>query len=340
MGATLTPGRMAAMTPKERVLATLAGRIPDRVPRFEVWIDALWRELDFEDPVDAYPGLGQDAIMVPSSAQIGGRDGIDEFGRIWSAGAYRDGAVDTVEDLARFSPPLERAAGAFDTERVSAVRSKYPDHLLMYGSHCGPFTASYLSMGLTKFFLRLADDPAFVERLLELRTEWCLALFREAVRHGAEVLVLGDDAGSKDGPMVSPGLWRRRVWPWHRRIVEEAGAPVVWHSDGNIKALLPMAIEAGFSAVHGLEPSAGMDLAALKREFGRDLTLVGNVDVRLLGRPDPEPVRADVRRCLEQGAPGGRFMLSSCNSIFEGLDPRAVAEMFRAEAELGEKRTP
>lgn len=328
------PGGTAAMTPRERVLATLAGRIPDRVPRFEVWIDALWRELGFIDPVDAYPGLGQDAIMMPSSAQIGGRDGVDEFGRIWSGGTYRDGAVETDEDLVRFSPPLERAAGLFDAGRVAAVKAKHPGHLLMYGSHCGPFTTAYLSMGLTRFFLRLADEPAFIERLLEVRADWCLAQFREAVRHGAEVLVLGDDAGSKDGPMVSPGLWRRLVWPLHRRIVEEAGVPVIWHSDGNIRALMPMAVEAGFAGVHGLEPGSGMDLAGLKREFGRDLTLVGNVDVRLLGRPDPEPVRADVRRCLEQGAPGGRFMISSCNSIFDGLDPIAVAGMFRAEAEL------
>jgi uroporphyrinogen decarboxylase len=336
---TIPPGAPKTARPRERVLAALAGRIPDRVPRFEVWIDALWRELGFEDPVDAYAGLGQDAIMMPTSTQIGGRDGVDELGRIWSGGIYRNGAVDTDEDLSRFSPPLERAASLFDAGCIAAVKAKYPDHLLMYGSHCGPFTTSYLSMGLTSFFLRLADDPAFVERLLEARTDWCLALFREAVRHGAEVLVLGDDAGSKDGPMISPGLWRRLVLPLHRRIVEEAAVPVIWHSDGNIEALLPMAVEAGFAGVHGLEPGAGMDLAELKREYGRDLTLVGNIDGRLLGGQELQPVRADVRRSYAQGSPGGRFMISSCNSIFEGLDHRAVAGMFRAEAELGEERT-
>jgi uroporphyrinogen decarboxylase len=327
------------MKSKERVLATLAGRIPDRVPRFEVWIDALWRELGFADPVDAYAGLGQDAVMMPTSTQIGEHDGVDEFGRIWSGGFYRAGAVDTDKDLSRFSPPLGRAAAFFDPGRIAAVKARYPERALMYGSHCGPFTAAYLSMGLPDFFLRLADDTAFVVRLLAARTDWCLALFHEAVRHGAEVLVLGDDAGSKDGPMISPGLWRRLVWPLHRRIVEEAGAPVLWHSDGNIEALLPLAIEAGFAGVHGLEPGAGMDLAKIKREFGRDLVLVGNVDVRLLGRPDLDAVRDDVSRCLRQGSPGGRFMISSCNSVFPGLDPLAVGEMFRAEAELGEGRT-
>ena len=331
------------MTSRERVQAVLAGRIPDRVPRFEVWIDALWRELGYQDPADAYAGLGQDAILMPTATELGvlgGRDGVDEFGRIWSGGFYSAGAVDSEADLARFSPPLERAAGYFDASRIAAIKARYPHHVLMYGSHCGPFTAAYLSMGLPNFFLRLADDSGFVKKLLAARTDWCLALFREAVRRGAEVLVLGDDAGSKEGPMISPGLWRMLVWPYHRRIVEEAGAPVIWHSDGNIEALLPLAIEAGFAGVHGLEPAAGMDLAKIKREFGRDLALVGNIDVRVLGRPDLEAVRAEVSRCLAQGSPGGRFMISSCNSIFAGLDPGAVAEMFRCQAELGEGGKP
>jgi hypothetical protein len=79
------------MGPRERVLAALAGRIPDRVPRFEIWIDALERELGFGDPIDAYAGLGQYAIMMPISTRIGEHDGVDEFGRIWSGGFYRAG---------------------------------------------------------------------------------------------------------------------------------------------------------------------------------------------------------------------------------------------------------
>jgi hypothetical protein len=49
-------------------------------------------------------------------------------------------------------------------------------------------------------------------------------------------------------------------------------------------------------------------------------------------------VVADVSRYLKQGSPGERFMISSCNSIFAGLNPLAVAEMFRAEDELGKGR--
>jgi len=34
------------MKPRERVVAALRHQVPDRVPRFEIWIDALLEELE------------------------------------------------------------------------------------------------------------------------------------------------------------------------------------------------------------------------------------------------------------------------------------------------------
>ncbi len=74
--------------------------------------------------------------------------------------------------------------------------------------------------------------------------------------------------------------------------------PVIWHSNGNIRSLLPLAIEAGFTGFHGLEPPAGFDLEKIRKEFGRDLVLIGNIDVNVLFNNDLEAVRKEVDRCL------------------------------------------
>jgi uroporphyrinogen decarboxylase len=192
-----------------------------------------------------------------------------------------------------------------------------------------------MAMGFERFFARLVENPSFVHRLLEARMEWCLAMYRRAVDAGAEVLVLGDDSAHGKGPMISPRMWRRFVFPYHRRIVESLPVPVIWHSDGNIEALLPMAIEAGFVGIHGLDPMAGMDLARIKREYGRDLTLVGNVDIRVLFGDDLSAVRDEVDRCIAEGAGNGGYMIASCNSICAGMRAAAVAELFRYEAVAG-----
>ena len=310
------------------------------MPGFEVWISdfALVKELGYSDLQSAHVNLGQDCVMIPYRFPRGSaawRTGVDEWGRIWKNGMYADGVVDTETDLRQFSPPLDYVDRFFDEGRIRKAQAKYPDHCFIFGYHHGPLTAGYMAMGFERFFYRLVDDPKFVHKLLQARTDWCIALLQKAVSLGAEVLVVGDDAAHGDGPMISPRMWRKFVLPCHRRIVDELDAPVIWHSDGYIKPLLPLAIEAGFVGIHGLEPAAGMDLAEIKREFGRDLVLVGNVDVRVLCDSDLEAVRAEVRRCIDQGAPGGGYMIASCNSIFEGMNHLAVAEMFRFQQEVG-----
>lgn len=326
------------MKPRERVLAALQHREPDRVPRFEVWIDGLWEDLGQHDPIDAYVGLGQDSVMMPTRnppQSNAWRTGVDEWGRVWRQGMYADGVVDCEADLKRFTPPLHHVDQFFDHARVRKVRHCYPDHCLIFGTHIGPFTAGFMAMGPERFFTRLVDSPTFVHQLLQARTEWCIAMYQRAVRLGADVVVLGDDAGSGGGPMISPRMWRQFILPCHRRITEALDVPVIWHTDGNVEPLLPMAIEAGFVGLHGLDPVAGMDLARLKHEYGRDLVLIGNVDVRVLFGTDLAAVRSEVDRCLAQGAPGGGYMIATCNSIFDGMDATAVAELFRYEAEVG-----
>lgn len=326
------------MKPRDRVLAALNHELPDRVPRFEIWIDALIDGLELADPVSAYADLGQDCIMMPTltpPASNAWRTGVDEWGRVWQDGTFVGGVVEDRDDLARYSPPLDYVDQLFDDQVVQEVSRRYADHCLIFGSHIGPFTAGYMAMGFEPFLTRLIDDPGFVGELLERQTEWCIAMFQKAARLGAEVLVLGDDAAHTEGPMVSPRMWREFVLPLHRRIVDATTVPVIWHSERNVGALLPMAIEAGFAGFHGLEPAAGMGLAQAKEEFGQDLVLVGNVDVRALCKGDLTTVRMEVDRCLREGAPGGGYMIATCNSIFDGMDARAVTEMFRYEGEVG-----
>ncbi len=325
------------MTPRERIFRALRREEADRVPRFEIWIDAFLDEFGGGDQQRAYIDTGQDCVIIPSRTPEESntwREGVDEFGRIWKNGVYAGGVVDGEEGLRLYSPPLDYAKQFFDSENVALVAEAYPDHCMIFGTHVGPLTAGYMAMGFERFFVRLADDPRFIRKLLENRTEWCIALYRRAVELGAEVLVLADDVAHGKGPMISPEMYRELVLPLHRRIVEEFDTPVIWHSDGNIESLLPMAVEAGFVGVHGLEPAAGMNLAAIKREFGRDLALIGNIDVNVLCGSDMDAIRAEVERCMRQGAPGGGYMLATCNSIFQGMNPAAVAEVFRIEEEL------
>ena len=105
------------MKPKERVFAALQHKVPDRVPRFEIWIDALLDELGQDDPIEAYVNLGQDCVMMPTvnpAESNAWRTGIDEWGRLWRNGMYADGVVDSETDLEKYSPSLSYVEQLFD----------------------------------------------------------------------------------------------------------------------------------------------------------------------------------------------------------------------------------
>ena len=161
-------------------MAALRHQEPDRVPRFEIWIDAFFDELGQGDPQRAYVDTCQDCIMIPSQTPAESnawRDGVDEWGRIWKNGIYAGGAVADEADLETYTTALNYADEFFDAEKVRRVKDAYPDHCFIFGTHIGPFTAGYMAMGFERFFTRFADNPAFISKLLESRAEWCIALY-------------------------------------------------------------------------------------------------------------------------------------------------------------------
>lgn len=324
------------MNSRERVLAVLEGKNPDRVPRFEVWIDGLFAELGVSDPYRAYAELGQDAILMPyqpPQTSNAWKDGVDEFGRVWKKGMYFYGAVKTPDDLKKFTPPLSYADSFFDEKYVSEIRTGFPDHFHFFGTHIGPFMATYMAMGMEHMFITYRKHPSFVRAVMEERTNWALAIYKRAVRLGAEMIVMGDDSAHRSGSMISPQTWRELVLPYHQRITRELSVPVVWHSDGKMDNLLPFAVEAGFAGVHGLETLAGNKLDEIKKQYGGKLVLMGNVDINLFFEPNFELIDTDVKRSYQQGGKD-RYMISSCNSIYTGMNPKAVLEYFRAQAEF------
>lgn len=323
------------MNSRERIQTVLAGKTPDRVPRFEVWIDGLFDELGVTDPYRAYAELGQDAVLMPSqtpSESNAWKDGVDEWGRVWKKGMYVGGVIQTPTDLETFTPPPEYADCFFDEKQVARLCADYPEHCLFFGTHIGPFMGTYMAMGMEQMFLTYEEDQPFVHAVMETRLAWALAIFERAVALGAEIIIMGDDSAHRGGALISPQMWRELVLPYHQRLVCALPVPVIWHSDGKLDKLLPFAVEAGFAGVHGLETLAGNRLDEVKRQYGDKLILMGNVDINLFFEPNLELMRTDVKRSYEQGGKRG-YMFSSCNSIYPGMNPEAVREFFRCQAE-------
>jgi uroporphyrinogen decarboxylase len=106
-----------------------------------------------------------------------------------------------------------------------------------------------------------------------------------------------EDMCFKTGPLISPKMFKRFMVPRYKRVTEllhKAGVTSIFvDSDGNLNALIPLWLEAGVNGFWPLECAAGNDAVALRKQYGKDIILAGNIDKRAFLKGE-DMLRAEV----------------------------------------------
>jgi uroporphyrinogen decarboxylase len=336
------------MNSQERVRAALLGQPLDRVPIVEFVIDpkvAMALVPTARDIADACDRLELDSIANSATflrVKEQGDEYQDEWGLIYRKGPQvvshpLQGPISAKKDLRRWEPPDPDAPFRLNTLRENVRR--YKGKRAIFFHHRAAFMWSAYLVGLDRLLELFYDDPTFVHELFSKVAAVNERIIRLAVRAGAEVICLGDDYASNAGPLFSPQMFREFVLPYMKQMVDavhDEGALVVKHSDGYIQPILADIVNAGIDGLNPLEPCAGMDLAEVKAAYGSRVCLIGNIDCgELLSHGAPEQVAAAVAEAIRVGAPGGRYMLSSSNSIHASVNPDNYRVMIETGLRLG-----
>ena len=78
------------------------------------------------------------------------------------------------------------------------------------------------------------------------------------------------------------------------------------------------------------------DTARLKREFGRDLSFWGGINIQeTLTFGTPAQVREEIRRRIEDLAPGGGFVLTPRWALRPEVPPENICAVYEAAEEFG-----
>lgn len=202
----------------------------------------------------------------------------------------------------------------------------------------GPFDSTYLSMGYETFFLNLADDIGFVEAMMDAFTEDAVAMVEKLIARGVTTIEMVDDIAYAKGLFIQPDLFRRLWLKRMESIVEPihaSGTPTFFHSDGDAAQFIGMVLDLGFMGLNPLEPQCN-DIIALKREYGRRLTLMGNLEVGgVLASGTPDEVRRDMKQLLEMMMPGYGYVAMSSNSLANCVVPENYMAMVETVLEHG-----
>jgi uroporphyrinogen decarboxylase len=199
-----------------------------------------------------------------------------------------------------------------DSERLK--RALDPEHALprvMVGGSLYGWIRDW--MGLEGVSYLVYDDPDLFEEMVSTVADLIVEMHRRLLEGGASGKVdacgMWEDMCYNAGPLLSPSLFKKYLVPHYERITSQLrqhGCQVVWvDCDGKIDELLPMWFEAGVNTMFPIEVGTwGADPIAFRRQYGKDLLLMGGVDKRLLAR-SLEAITAEVDRLAPLVAEGG-----------------------------------
>ena len=202
--------------------------------------------------------------------------------------------------------------------------------------------AMYLR-GAEQFLVDLMIEPAVGECILDHVVSFYLAHYErifEATRGLADIFFMGDDMGTQTGPWVSPDMYRRffkASFAKYNELAHRYGLRTMYHTCGNVTTLVGEFVEAGLDVLQSLQPEAGMDLATLKREYGRDLCFQGGVDIQqVLPHGTPDDVRRHVADRAGIMVPGGGYIFGTAHNILPDVTSENIRALFDAYIEYGQ----
>ncbi len=218
--------------------------------------------------------------------------------------------------------------------------------VVLKDAFAGIFEFAQRMIGMENLLILMSLDEKkagiLFDKLLELKLSyWQTAL--EELGDVVDVVTYADDYGTQHSQLISPKMFRQQLKPRVRQIFElqAALAPHAkrfFHSDGNVRPLIPDFIEIGVDILNPVQATAvGMDPIELKREYGRDLIFWGaGVDTQsILPNGTPQEVKDDVRRNIEALAAGGGYVFNTVHNIQADVPPQNILAMWEALQEFG-----
>ncbi len=340
------------MTKRERMREAFAHRVGDRVPKGELCIESgIANRLLGSSFPDDYQHFERDLAV----RELLGIDfinlgdwpaedlGVDGEGYRRDRSVYGETYAMTGRAKKIVKPPLDDIsnAGSYrvpDIGRVSgALVSRFvrESDLFVMAQIGGPVSMLDEMFGMEDYLVYCLTNPAEIRSIGEKVMEYEVAKARLFIDSGAQAILVADDIAFNSGCLLPPATMRELVYPLYREAVAAiksySPVPVVFHSDGDLRLCLGEIAACGFDGLHSLQPSAGMDIAAVKREYGSSLCLFGNIDLDwVMTMASPEEVARVTRETIAAAGAGGGFVLSTCNTLIDAIPPQNALAMYRA----------
>ena len=202
----------------------------------------------------------------------------------------------------------------------------------------GIFEQPCRTVGMENFMMAMLTAPEFSAKLVDGITDIYIESvdrYLGQVGELIDVFTFWDDVATQQGWMISPQSYLEVIKPRQKRLFEaiksRTKAKLFYHGCGAVFDLIPHLIEMGVDIINPVQVSAeGMDSKRLKAAYGKDVTFWGGgVDTQgVLPFGTPDEVRDEVKRRIDDFAPGGGFVFATVHNIQAFVPPENIEAAF------------
>ena len=281
------------MTSRERFRETMRYGNPDRVPYFEEGIRQevikAWRK----------QGLSADADlteMFPSDQRKRIDPDLEPRLKFTKWPTH-------LSELSRFQRRLNpdhkwRLPGKWK-KQVRAWKKR--DYVLMLLVHRGFF----ITMGVrgwqrfSEVMELLTDKPDLVRQMMMIQGTFAAGLAENILKEvEIDAAIFSEPIGGNDRPLVSPNMYDDFILKSYTPIIDVLNRhrveTIIFLTFANARILIPNILRHGFNCLWACEVNIdAMDYRQLRKEFGRDLRLIGGIDLDAL-RKDKDAIRREI----------------------------------------------
>ena len=335
------------MTKRQRLDAVFAGETPDRPPVLGGWIanpGALakisgktledYNKNPEEVAISAYKTLDMDgiiAVFVTKDADTYRCVDEHSYARAQVGMSYEE-VEREVEGLPE--PDDYEKQFCFGDEyaayikHLTEIQLRCGDVVYMPARwNAGAHASWFLQYGYENFFMLIALRPDLAAKLFRIggaMGRFQSRLVAQAVKEGLfpKALLMGEDLCSQRGSMISVRFLEEHYAPALSYGLEpllEAGCKPVWHSDGDVREIMPMLLSCGIQGFQGFQPECGMrldDIVKMRTREGEKLLIFGPLAVTTeLPVLSPAEIRARVRHYAEVCRGNADLVFFTSNTI-------------------------
>ena len=281
------------MSNRQRFKETMRYGRPDRVPYFEEGIR--------DEVVQAWrrQGLAADADL----ATLFPSDPVEHIEPDFHPRPMFEQWPSSRAELAALEKRLDPADAARLpenwAEQVQTLKAR--DTVRMLEVHQGFF----LSAGVERWnrfnfvMHALKKDPNFVHEMMAIWGEFTAALAERILTAvNVDAAIFSEPIGDNHGPLISPKMYEEFVLPSYDPLLQVLRRhnvdTIIFITYANARLLIPSILKWGFNCLWACEVFIdAMDYRDLRREFGRDLRLIGGIDLDAL-RKGRDAIREEI----------------------------------------------